>query len=106
MLAQRTTYVGTIRKNKRDIPSVLFPTRRTRVDSSVFCFDRQFILVSYIPKVNKAVMLLSTMHHDENINQTNHKKPEIIEYYNQAKSGVDNLDHLARIYFCKRKSRR
>ena len=100
LLAQRTTYVGTIRKNKRDIPSVLFLTRRMRVESSVFCFDRQFTLVSYILKVNKAVILLSTMHHDKNINQTNHNKPEIIEYYNQTKSGVDNLDHLTRIYSC------
>ena len=32
------------------------------------------------------------------------QKPEIILYYNSTKSGVDNLDHLATMYTCRRKA--
>ncbi|KRX43794.1 hypothetical protein T05_13414 [Trichinella murrelli] len=35
------------------------------VGSSLFCFDRQLTLVSYILKRKKCVLLLSTMHHDD-----------------------------------------
>ncbi|KRX53404.1 hypothetical protein T09_12335 [Trichinella sp. T9] len=35
------------------------------VSSSLFCFDRQLTLVSYILKRKKCVLLLSTMHHDD-----------------------------------------
>ena len=34
------------------------------------------------------------------------QKPEIILYYNSAKSGVDNLDHLATMYTSRRKVNR
>jgi hypothetical protein len=46
------------------------------------------------------------MHHDQVVNAENKMKPEIIEYYNQTKAGVDRLDQLARTYSCKRKSNR
>lgn len=46
------------------------------------------------------------MHHDEVIDPNNHNKPDIVTYYNQTKSGVDNFDHLLRLYSCKRKSNR
>lgn len=35
-------------------------------------------------------MSCSTMHHSNTIGKTN--KPEIIEFYNETKSGVDALD--------------
>jgi len=63
-------------------------------------------LASYVPKKNKAVILLSTMHHDDRVDDNNAKKPEMITYYNATKSGVDNLDHLVGTYKCRRKTRR
>lgn len=106
LLNNRTTYVGTIRKNKRDIPNELFASRSRTVESSIFCFDNQLTLVSYVPKRNKSVILLSSMHHSDEIQPTNHNKPDIIHFYNQTKSGVDNFDHLARVYSCKRRTKR
>lgn len=106
MLAVRTTVVGTMRKNRRDIPKELLPSRAKEQFSSIFCFDDQLTLTSYVPKKSKAVILLSTMHHDDTVDPENDNKPEIILYYNSTKSGVDNFDHLVGQYTCKRKTRR
>lgn len=108
LLAKNTTIVGTIRSNKPDLLKEF--TKKTyiarrEIGSSRFCFDNMLTLVSYVPKKNKNVLLLSTLHNDAQIDpQTN--KPNIIMYYNQNKSGVDTLDHLVRLYTCKRKTMR
>ena len=62
-------------------------------------------LVSYTPKKNKTVLLLSSMHHNDAVNPES-GKPEIIEYYNGTKGGVDSLDQLVHTYMCKRQSKR
>ena len=49
--------------------------------------------------------LLSTTHHDMQT-EGEKQKPVIITHYNQTKSGVDNLDHLAGLFSVKRKTRR
>ena len=54
-------------------------------------------LVSYTPKPNKQVVLLSTMHHSPEENETT-KKPEKMMYYNKTKGGVDSLYQLVHIY--------
>lgn len=48
--------------------------------------------------------LLSTLHHDSKIQDNQAKKPNIIEYYNSTKAGVDTLDQLVGTYTCKRKT--
>ena len=62
-------------------------------------------LVSYVPQQNKAVLAISTMHHDDNV-EGEYQKPEIILHYNDTKSGVDNRDHLATLYTSHRKVNR
>ena len=42
-------------------------------------------LVSYVPKADKAVILLSTEHHDREVDQNNKQKPQIIIDYNKFK---------------------
>jgi len=106
LLAVNTTVVGTMRSNKREIPAEMQKSRRREVKSSLFGFNDQLTLVSYVPKKNKAVILLSSMHHDDTISEENDRKPDIILHYNDTKSGVDNLNHLVRTYTCKRGTRR
>ncbi|KRZ49288.1 hypothetical protein T02_12893 [Trichinella nativa] len=65
LLAKKTTIVGTLRRNKTEVPSELTEAMGREVGSSLFCFDRQLTLVSYILKRKKCVLLLSTMHHDD-----------------------------------------
>ena len=101
-----TTYVGTIRTNKRDVPRELLPNRNKVEESSIFCLSNHLTLVSYVPKRNKSVILLSSMHHDRAVAVDQKHKPDIILYYSDTKSGVDNFDHLIREYTCKRKVNR
>lgn len=44
------------------------------------------------------------MHHDSSIENTG--KPEIIEFYNSTKGGVDSLDQKCTIYCTRRRTRR
>ena len=106
ILGVKTTLVGTIRRNKKDIPIQLQPDRKRPEQSSIFCFDRQLTLVSYVPKQGKSVILLSSMHHDKTIDESQKKKPDIILYYNKTKGVVDRMDQMVQMYSCKRKTMR
>ncbi|KAG5863293.1 hypothetical protein JTB14_034894 [Gonioctena quinquepunctata] len=99
------TYVGTLRKNKKKIPIEFLPAKKRDVESSSFGFTGDLTLVSYVPKKNKAVLLISSMHHTPDI-EPNNKKPEIIMYYNSTKGGVDALDHKCSVYSCGRRTNR
>jgi hypothetical protein len=107
LLGRKITYTGTIKKNKPEIPLDMQPSSHRPVLSSAFGFTRDMSLVSYVPKKNKAVILLSTLHIDNcNVSPEPHCKPEIILDYNRWKGGVDTLDQLVRHYSCKRKTSR
>lgn len=64
--------------------------------STTFGFQKESMLVSYVPKKEKAVILLSTMHSDSAASidpETGDKnKPEVITFYNKTKGGVDSAD--------------
>lgn len=70
-----------------------------------FSEDGKVSMCSYVPKKNRVVTLLSTMHSDDNITGPNHK-PEMILYYNSTKGGVDNMDKMVTYYSTKRKTLR
>lgn len=63
----------------------------------MFGFQKNKTLVSYVPRKNKAVILLSTMHHDSKIDVET-RKPEIIMDYNCSKGGVDTVDKMCAAY--------
>lgn len=64
-------------------------------------------MVSYVTKRHRFVTLLSTMHTRKKINVADaKKKPEIIEFYNKTKCGVDIMDEMVGTYRCKRKVNR
>ncbi|CAK1598011.1 unnamed protein product [Parnassius mnemosyne] len=99
------TTVGTLKKNKAVIPKEFLPAKNKELNSSLFGFTKDCTLVRFVPKKNKAVILYSTMHHDSKINPES-LKPEIIEYYNDTKSGVDSVDQKCSVYSCSRRTRR
>ncbi|XP_060845772.1 piggyBac transposable element-derived protein 4-like [Rhopalosiphum padi] len=47
---KKLTYVGTVRKNKREIPKEFLPNKQRVETSSVFGFQKECTLVSYCPK--------------------------------------------------------
>ncbi|KRZ48414.1 hypothetical protein T02_4322 [Trichinella nativa] len=78
VLAKKSTVLGTLWRNKTEVPSRLTEARGREVGSSLFCFDGQFTLVSYIQKRMKCVWLMSTMHHDDAVNEDQEGKPDIL----------------------------
>ncbi|KRX75177.1 hypothetical protein T06_5643 [Trichinella sp. T6] len=78
LLAKKTTIVRTLRRNKTEVPSELTEAMGREVGSSLFCFDRQLTLVSYILKRKKCVLLLSTMHHNDAVNDDQERKADIV----------------------------
>ena len=93
LLQHQLTVVGTMRKCKREIPVCMKAAKYRQTKTSVFDFNDQLTMVSYVPKKNKAVILLSTMHHGISIVEEDPKKrPEIIKFYNETKIGIDLVD--------------
>lgn len=106
LLADQMTYVGTIRSNKPHVPEAMKASRGRQELSTLFGFHDQLTLVSYVPKPGKAVLAISTLHHDATIDVQMKNKPEVILHYNGTKSGVDNMDHLATMHTTRRKINR
>lgn len=87
------TSVGTVRKNKRPIPAAFLNIRTREHRSSIFTFKKDIMVVSYVPRKSKNVVLYSTLHHDGTIVEESGDKnlPKIIDFYNSTKSDVDTL---------------
>ncbi|XP_015120075.1 piggyBac transposable element-derived protein 4 isoform X1 [Diachasma alloeum] len=104
----RTTLVGTIKKNNADVPPELTAVQKRPVSSSLFCFTDECTLVSYVPKKSRNVLLLSSLHHDDKIDEEtgSRQKPEIMTFYNATKGGVDVVDELKGNYSVNRETRR
>jgi len=105
----KTTMVGTLKKNKREIPTCFLDTKNRQICSTKFGFgDNNCLLLSYVPKKGKNVMMLSTMHTQGDIdpNSGDKKLPEVISFYNMSKGGVDVVDELKGEYSVSRNSHR
>lgn len=101
---RRLTLLGTINKQRREIPPAFLPDRHRNVGSSMFAFHESVVLVSYVPRPNRAVLLISTLHSQPELNADG--KPVIIDDYNGNKGGVDTNDQMSHGYTARRKTRR
>jgi hypothetical protein len=101
LLSKKLTLVGTLKSNKKEIPIEFLTNKQRDVNDSIFGFSGDMTLVSYVPKKSKAVILLSSMHHDSKVNSQN-LKPEIINFYNSTKGGVDTVDFMCNTFTCGR----
>lgn len=74
----------------------------------MFGFLKDITLASHIPKVGKAVLFLSTMHHDNKVITEEGKKPilQINKHYKGTKGGVDTMYQMVHEYMTKRKTNR
>jgi hypothetical protein len=102
LLKRKITIVGTIRKNKPELPLALLTTRGREAFSSKFAFTPTTTLISYLPKRNKNVVLLSTLHKTAEISDREDRKPAIILDYNNNKGVMENLDKVIGTYSCRR----
>lgn len=85
--------MGTIKRNKSELPPALFATQDRDCFSSKFAFTHT--LESYCPKKRKYVLLMTTLHRDTAVSTREDKKPNAILDYNRNKGGVDNLDKVS-----------
>ncbi|XP_042610306.1 uncharacterized protein LOC122143756 [Cyprinus carpio] len=106
LLNKKMRMIGTIRRNKPELKSALTIPRGRANFSSLFAFTETHTIVSYCPRKNKNVLLMSTVHEDAAVSEREDRKPEIILSYNRTKGGVDNLDKIVATYTCRRKTAR
>lgn len=108
LLQKKISYVGTIKKNKREIPKEFLPNKSRDINTSIFGFQQWGTLLSYCQRKSKATILISTMHHGDEIDDSSgdKKKPEIVTFYNKTKVGVDVVDQLCNNYNVARNTRR
>lgn len=104
---RKLTFVGTLRKDKKCIPEEFLQNPKRPVGSSLYGFrpEEKTTILSYVPQKNRAVMLVSSMHHTVKDNEVK-RKPEIISNYNSTKCGVDLLDMKCAIFSSNRRTRR
>lgn len=98
------TTIGTIKNNTKVLPLKFTKPVHRPVSTSMFGFRKMCTLVSHIPKKKKNVLLLSSFHHDDEIDKEtgDANKPD----YNRTKGGVDVVDKLCASYDCFTKTRR
>lgn len=99
------TYLGTLKKNKREIPPEFQPSRERCVGTSLYGFTKDATIVSYVPKPKKAVILISSMHHKKETDEETGKPAMIIDY-NKTKGGVDEVDKKCSNYSSSRRTQR
>lgn len=84
----------------------MHPAKERPVKSTNFAYNHDATLCSYVPKKNKSVVLLSSMHMTGNVEETQAATPQIIKYYNKTKGGVDVMDKMLGEYTVKRRTLR
>ena len=97
---KQLSYVGILKTNKRQLPLKLVVSNGRKELSSLFGFQKDIMLVSYVPKPKKTVILVSTLHVDKEIdpNSGEQQKPSVITFYNVTKGGVDTADQMCATY--------
>lgn len=104
----QVTIVGTMRVNKAELPLSFTNKKDRKRNTAMFAFSEDLVLLSYCPpksKTKKIVILLSSMHDVADEDKTV-QLPEIIQFYNSTKGGVDSIDKLCHQYSVSRKTRR
>ena len=84
LLNAGVSFLGTLRKNKPEIPQCFQASKERIPYSTEFGFSKQerMMISSYVPKKNKAVLMLSTKHYDKETEDTPPHKPKTILDYN------------------------
>ncbi len=76
--------LGTMKANRKEIPRCFLPQKGREPESSLFGFTPEATIVSYCPKKNRTVLLISSNHFSRDISATK-KKPQMILDYNKTK---------------------
>ena len=105
LLGKGLTFLGTMKKNKKEIPPEFQANKTREVQSCLFGFQYDFCMASTVPKKTKALIFLWTMHSTNIIDQET-KKSRVNLDYNATKGGVDTVDQMCSSYSTSRIMRR
>ena len=105
LLDKGLTFLGTMKKNKKEIPREFLANKTRELKSCVFGFQYDICMASTVPKKNKAVIFLSSMHSTSEIDQETNKSIINLDY-NATKGGVDTVDQMCAAYSTSRITRR
>ena len=72
LLIQYLIVVGTIRKNRMELPADFVSTKTEKNPLYSMAIKKEAMVVSYGPKKRKVVTFLSTMHSDKGTESTSH----------------------------------
>jgi len=105
LLQQNLTLIGTIIANRREVPSWFKARKGREIESAEALYDHsnKILLLSYVPKRNKNVLMVSSSHSSISITDC-HKKTTVITDYNKHNGGVDTLDENCEEFSCLRKT--
>ncbi|XP_054639996.1 piggyBac transposable element-derived protein 4-like [Dunckerocampus dactyliophorus] len=103
---KRNSLVGTVRRNKPELPAQVTQITGRQPLSSIFCFTKDMALVSYVPKKGKNVLVLSTAHKEPKVEDGGKRKPQMTLDYNKSKGAVDHLDQACGTYSTRRRAQR
>ena len=74
-MRRKTAYVGTVRYNKTFVPRELKKNPKLPINSTLFGFkEGDIAFCSYVPKKNKVVNVLSTMHYTCTVDEQREKR--------------------------------
>ena len=106
LLQQNLTLVGTVMAIRREVSSQFKTAKGREVERTKTLYEHsnKILLLLYVLKRNKNVLMMSSSHSFHSITDC-HKKPNVITDYNKHK-GVDTLDENCEELGCLRKTNR
>ncbi|XP_072378647.1 uncharacterized protein [Diabrotica undecimpunctata] len=91
-----------MRRNKKEIPPQFLSRPNRNESDTLYGFTKELTLLSRTTKKNKAVLLISSVHHSIEVDAYN-GLPEINSFYNLTKEGIDAMDEKCVKYSCRRR---
>lgn len=89
--------IAAVKKHKLEIPPEFLPEKTGQVGSFLAGYQDDMTLVSYVPKRNKSIILLSTIEE---------KPHNIILEYNKTRNSVDTIDKMCSSFSTQRITKR
>ena len=106
---KKTNIIGTIKRNKRELPSVV-SSKQPLYENLVYEHDTGVLLNIYQAKSEKNVSLITSVHDSVFVEPQDDvlrkRKVNVVHHYNQKKVGVDIVDQMAKFYSIKAPTRR
>ena len=92
----KSKYVGPIMPNNKGLRFALKTAKEWGVLSSKFIWKNYspVIIVSYCPKPNNNILVVSTGHSEVDLCKTFHKKPVVFDFYNSQKRDAEIVNQM------------